>query len=482
MSLERMPSLSALAGRHTALSPQAIAHLNRLLGEWQTLADLAFADCLLLARTVDDRVVVLAQVRPYPAQTLYPHDEVGNLYEQAERPKATRALFEERIVREGDPEWRDGTPVRLESVPVIYQGEAIAVVSVEQNLATARTPSQLELAYLRAAGNLEQMIAEGAFPFETEEDNERELSPRVGDGFLEIDAAGIITYASPNAMSAYRRLGVTELTGVSLRDIGVGHKRVHNAMRAHRPTEDEVQADGAWVIRRFIPVVLEGTVRGCLGLVRDVTESRKRDRVIRSKDARLREIHHRVKNNLQTVASLLRISARRMDDPAARLHLEESVRRIQAIALVHETLALDPTQEVSFDEVATRIAAMVSQALVRPDIPVRLVIDGRAGDLESEIATPLSLILTELLQNAIEHGFAESGGTLQVRFYRDSERLTVEVCDDGSGLPDTFDISESRSLGLQIVQTMVSELHGTVRAEQVNPGARFVVEVPISEA
>lgn len=475
-----MPSLSALAGKHTALPPDAVGHLNRLLGEWQTLADLAFGDCLLLAPTVDGRLVVLAQVRPYPAQTLYPDDMVGAILPAVERRSAVRALEEARIIREGDPEWRSGTPVRQEAVPVIFSGKAIAAICVEQNLAAARTPSHLELAYLRAAGDLEQMIAEGVFPFETEEQTERELSPRVGDGFLQIDEAGVITYASPNAMSAYRRLGVSELIGCSLRDIGVGHKRVHNAMRAHRPTEDEITADGVWVIRRFIPVVLEGKVRGCLGLVRDVTESRKRDRVIRSKDARLREIHHRVKNNLQTVASLLRISARRMDHPDARLQLEESVRRVQAIALVHETLAQDPAHEVSFDEVATRIGAMVTQGLVRPDAPVRFIIDGRAGDLESEQATPLSLALTELLQNAIEHGFKDRGGTLKVRFTRDEDTLVVEVSDDGQGLPEDFDHASNASLGLQIVRSMVLELHGKVSAERLDPGALFRLEIPLS--
>jgi len=475
-------TLSAVAGRHTKLTPHQIAHLNRLLGEWQILADLAFADCLLFAWTADDRLVVLAQVRPYPAQTLYPEDEIGRLLMPLERPKVVRALTEQRIVREGDPEWRDGTPVRHETVPVRCDGEIVAVLSVEQNLATARTPSHLELAYLRAAGDLEQMISEGVFPFESQEDVERELSPRVGDGFLEIDATGVITYASPNAISAYRRLGVNELIGCSLRDIGVGHKRVDNAMRAHRTTEDEVHAEGAWVLRRFVPVVLDGEVRGCLGLVRDVTESRKRDRVIRSKDARLREIHHRVKNNLQTVASLLRIQARRLDSPEARLELEESVRRIQAIALVHETLAQDPNHEVSFDEVAMRIAAMVTQGLVRPDAPVRCVIEGRAGDLESDVATPLSLILTELLQNAIEHAFADRGGTVRVTFTRTPTSLLLEVIDDGAGLPDGFDLSVARSIGMQIVQTMAGELGGTVSATPADPGARFAVELPIADS
>lgn len=457
-----------------------MSHLHRLLGEWQTLADLSFADCLLLAPTLDGRFVVLAQVRPYPAQTLYPDDLVGLVVPTASRPKVARALDEHRIVREGEPEWRSGTPIREEAIPVTFEGACIAAISVEQNLGAARTPSHLELAYLRAAGDLEQMIAEGTFPYGVDDHHERELSPRVGDGFLEIDPNSVIRYASPNAVSAYRRLGIPEIVGRSLREIGIGHKRVDNAMRAHRPTEDEVEADGAWVLRRFIPVVIEGELRGCIGLVRDVTESRKRDRAISMRDARLREIHHRVKNNLQTIASLLRIQARRMPSPEARQQLEESVRRISAIALVHDTLAQDPGQQVGFDDVARRVGDMVTGALSRPDSRIRFVVEGRAGDLPSDIATPMSLVLTELLQNALEHAFGDGPGTIRVRLQREEEQLLVEVSDDGRGLPADLDLEASGSLGLQIVKTMVTEMGGTVEAEALERGSRFVVVVPVT--
>lgn len=445
------------------------------------MADLAFADCLLVAPTVDGRMVVLAQVRPYPAQTLYPDDLVGLVVPASSRPKVARALAEHRIVREGEPEWRSGTPVREEAIPVMREGVAISAISVEQNLASARTPSHLELAYLRAAGDIEQMIAEGIFPFGTEEQLDRELSPRVGDGFLEIDANSVIAYASPNAVSAYRRLGVPEIIGRSLREIGVGHKRVDNAMHAHRPTEDEVESDGAWVLRRFIPVLIEGELRGCIGLVRDVTESRKRDRAITLRDARLREIHHRVKNNLQTIASLLRIQARRMPSPEARQQLEESVRRISAIALVHDTLAQDPGQQVSFDDVARRVGDMVTGALSRPDARIRFVVEGRAGDLSSDVATPMSLVLTELIQNALEHAFDDRAGTIRLVLAREAEALTVEVSDDGRGLPADFDIEQAGSLGLQIIRTMVLEMGGTVEAFALDEGSRFRVWVPVTE-
>ena len=476
-----MTVLSSLAGRHTTLSAREVDHLHRLLGEWQLLADLAFADLLLLAPVVDrSAFVVLGQVRPYPAQTLYPEDMVGAILDSRDRPKAAQSIGEKRIVSEGDPEWREGTPIREVTIPVMFEGEPVAVITAEQNLASARTPSHLELSYLRAAAAIEQMIAEGTFPFVTEEEGERELSPRVGDGFLELDAELKITYASPNAVSAYRRLGMTSnLQDENLPDLPIPHYRIVDLLLDNVPVEDEIEISGAWVLRRFIPLVLGGERRGAIGFVRDITESRLRDRMLLIKDATIREIHHRVKNNLQTVASLLRLQARRLGTNEARAELEESVRRISSIALVHETLSRESTENVEFDRVAQRVLEMVESSLVHPDRPVRLSLEGSAGELPSEVATPLSLILTELLQNAVEHAFAERGGTVTVELKREDPTLLVSVRDDGAGLPNGFTLDKGANLGLQIVRTLLIELQGEIRVWS-DGGTTVELSIPLA--
>lgn len=476
-----MSVLSALAGRHTTMDPREVDILHRLLGEWQLLADLSFADLLLWGKVVgDDDYVVLAQVRPYPAQTLYLDDMVGRIVRATERRKVGLAFTQNRIVREGDPEWREGIPIREETVPVPFGGTPIAVISIEQNLATARTPSHLELSYLRAAGDLEQMIAEGTFPFVAEEQSDRELSPRVGDGFLSLDREFKVTYASPNAVSAYRRLGVTSnLVDSEITATSADHRHVVDVLAAGRPVEDEVERGGAFVLRRFIPVIIGGQRRGAIGLIRDVTESRRRDRLLSIKDATIREIHHRVKNNLQTVASLLRLQARRLGSPEAREALEESVRRISSIALVHETLSVEATDRVEFDHVAQRIIEMAEESLVHPERDVRFSLSGSAGDLPSDLATPVSMILTELIQNAVQHAFATRGGNVWIELKRTDPGLVMLVRDDGVGLPEGFDPQTSGNLGLQIVRTLANEIGASLdmRAEG---GTCVELRVPVS--
>ncbi|MGH2829859.1 MAG: sensor histidine kinase [Actinomycetota bacterium] len=474
-----MSALRFLARRTTTLSDGDVAHLARLLADWQLLADLNFADLLLFAPAREGGFVILAQVRPYPAQTLYQEDMVGQSV--ARRPRVQTALEEGRIVREGDPEWREGTPIREEAIPVRLGDRVVAVISSEQNLATARTPSQLELSYLQAAGELAQMIADGEFPFD-EDEPEQEVSPRVGDGFVRIDAHGLIMYASPNAVSAYRRLGVTaNLVGEELGSLGIDEGALLERVHAGRPVSIEIEANGAWVLRRFIPIVHRGSYEGALGFIRDTTDLRRRDRMLLLKDATIREIHHRVKNNLQTVASLLRMQTRRVGSSEAKEALEESIRRISSIALVHETLSQDSHELVGFDSVAQRVLDMVGESLAGPDRPVRFSLAGSAGDLTSDVATPLALILNELCQNAVDHAFGPEGGTVAVTLERRGLAVRMTVADDGRGLPQGFTLEETASLGLQIVRTLVeSELGGKIDMT-ADGGTIAMVDIPLAQ-
>jgi hypothetical protein len=164
------------------------------------------------------------------------------------------------------------------------------------------------------------MIAAGLFPW-PESDPANLHSPRVNDGMLRLGRSGKVTYASPNALSAYRRLGLTadlagrELAPLTVRLCASAGPKDDSLMlaasgRAH--LEIEIEANGSVVQMRSIPLTVDGARAGALILLRDVTELRNRERELITKDATIREIHHRVKNNLQTVAALLRLQARRM--------------------------------------------------------------------------------------------------------------------------------------------------------------------------
>jgi two-component system, sensor histidine kinase PdtaS len=493
-----MSVLQDLLHNRSGLRSAAVDHLQLLLGEWQILADLSFADLLLWVPVPapDGRpaYVCVGQMRPYTAQTIYTDDQVGQVFPLTARPMIGRALSEGRVIRDTDPDWSTGVPVREEAIPVRFSGEIIAVVTREANVSTARSPSQLELTYLQSAGDLAQMLAEGMFPHPGGVHEEREHSPRVGDGIMRIDHLGVVEYASPNAISAFRRLGSLDgVMGQHLSEFDPSPKRFLDALEEGFPVDSEIERQGVVIVRRFIPLRRRGEVTGALLLVRDVTELRRHERELRVKDATIREIHHRVKNNLQTVASLLRLQGRRLRSDEAREALSESVRRISSIALVHETLSQESRELVHFLEIAERIVGMLGDGLLGPDTRVSFELEGDSGELPAEVATPLALVLTELLQNSVEHAWPRRGrdadgegdaadavveGRVTVAFDRSPKTLQVVVSDNGVGLPDEA-VETYSNLGLQIARTLVeSELGGAFGAHNAD-GACFELILPL---
>ncbi len=490
-----MPSLTALVRDHTDLVAEDVAWLQLLQADWQIIADLSFADLVLWLPDRDGAGFWAAgQMRPTTGPTAYVDDVIGTFVPIGRRPMIDAAHAEGRLVREGDPEWRDDVPVRVETIPVLRAGRVIAVVARNTNLLGVRTPSRLELSYLQTAADLTQMISTGHFPAPGQRSDHAD-TPRVGDGFLRVDHAGRVVYASPNALSVYRRLGLSgDLAGLSLadltRDLVPPRRRPDEETlsavlggRAHRDTE--IGTDGVSLIVRSIPLRPLGEHIGALILVRDVTDLRRRDRELVTKDATIREIHHRVKNNLQTVAALLRLQARRMDSEPARLALEEAVRRVGSIAIVHETLSQAVEEDVSFDEIFDPLSRMVTDvSAVGSRLRVRR--DGAFGVLPSETATALAMVLTELLQNAVEHGYdaedADVQGEIVLTVRRAGGRLHLTIDDDGRGLPDGFDLDRSTNLGLSIVRTLVeSELGGQLELgpRTPPPGTRAALDIAV---
>ncbi|MEP9414450.1 sensor histidine kinase [Gordonia sp. VNQ95] len=496
-----MSTLADLLAEHTTLSDHAAAHLQRLVAEWQLLADLSFADFVLSVRTESSDIVSVAQCRPNTASTVFPADEVGTVVDPAKNPQVPRAFEERRILRDEDPTWFGAMAIRREAVPVGYDGAVIGVLTRAVDLTHPRLPSPLELAYQDCANDLCQMVSDGTFP--QLEGNPRGLStPRAGDGFVRVDARGMVVYSSPNALSAFHRMGWTaELTGARLSAVTASlltdpfdsedaALMIDAAAGVSAPPAGpyrdvgmrmEADARRASVLLRAVPLRPRGESTGAIVLIRDVTEVKRRDLALISKDATIREIHHRVKNNLQSVSALLRLQARRTSNAEARAALTEAVRRVGSIALVHELLSGSVDEEVDLDEAVDRLVpTLVDVASGERPVMVRRV--DRLGVLASDLAMPLVMVLTELIQNAIEHGFAAErpDALIEIRADRDVRRLRILVRDNGSGLPEGFDLASSDRLGLRIVQTLVSiELGGEVSAGPNPVGAGTQVEITV---
>jgi two-component sensor histidine kinase len=466
-----MATLGELTRQHTDLDRDEIDHLQRLIGEWGLLADLSFADLLLYVPGSDGKWYVVAHVRPATGQTIYHYDYVGTVAAGQELPLLTKAFGEGEIVEgelvvDGVPE-----PVRMMAVPVRKGDHAIGVLTREWSSRSSRQPGELERTYVGMFQRFASMISEGTFPFQGPV-ADSSAAPRVGDGVMALDEDARVRFASPNAVSALHRVGIgANAVGMRLAELGFNDSPVRLAYETKLPVIEEFeQTADVILLVRCMPVLAtvsgqETRVTGGLLLVRDVTEVRKRDKLLLSKDATIREIHHRVKNNLQTISSLLRLQGRRLNSEEAKAAVAESVRRIRTIALVHETLSREPGDDVAFLEIVRPLLRLAEEGLQSPDRPVRFTVQGEGGRLPSTIATPLSVVLTELLQNAVDHGFPEgsAGGDVVVVLDNSDGVLKIRVINDGRSLEPGFELNKATGLGLSIVRTLVTtELDGTI--------------------
>ncbi len=196
------------------------------------------------------------------------------------------------------------------------------------------------------------------------------------------------------------------------------------------------------------------------------------------KSAIIQEMHHRVKNNLQQVASLLRLQMHYAGERSVEQVLSESLNRILAIASVHELLTREDLDIISVKKIAEQIIQATQQGILAPSKHIIMKIEGPDILLPSAQATSVSLILNELVQNAVEHGFGEGmdDGEIRIALAEDKKQFTLTVANDGTPLPEGFDIRKTDSLGLQIVESLVrGDLQG--RFLLANEGDRTVASV-----
>ena len=483
-----MPSMSEIVAEHTDLDESDQRRLKLLVSEWQLLADLSFSDLVLWVPDHDPNVYwAAAQVRPTTAATSLFDDVVGDLIAYSPEHLVSDAFVSGSMTRTSEGKLQAGMPVDTRAIPVKLGERVIAVVEQHTSVLGTRSPSVLEQAYLDTGDQLAQMVSTGAFP--TPGETNLAMNPRVGDGFIRVDAAGDVEYASPNALSAYRRLGlIGDLVDEHLPTLtadffpasnGPVDDSVRSVLSGRASRRAELVSGDAHLMLRVIPLVEEEVRVGAIVLCRDVSDLRSKERQLVTKDATIREIHHRVKNNLQTVAALLRMQARRMTSDEARVALEDATSRVASIAIVHETLSQAFDEIVDFDRVADGLLRMVGDVSASwGGVSARR--EGSFGAVSADVATSLAMVVTELCQNAVEHGLADSSGEVRVVPSTADGHLHIEISDDGRGLPPDFDARQSRSLGLSIVSTLVAEMKGTFTLDNRTdgPGTLAVVDIP----
>jgi two-component sensor histidine kinase/PAS domain-containing protein len=481
-----------------SLTEEDITFLQKIGQDLSILADLSRADVLMYCPLTADRAVLVAQASPHSILPIYGKPAMDRQVTFVDEPAVIRALveghrgFTEVRRRIGDRESPEkAAPIVQETHPIrASDGRVIAAICIETNLIERERHRRRSKVFQKALKQFQETVLTGNLL-----GAEQLTSFAEHDGVVVVDTQHRIQYISGIATSLYRKLGYAgDLLKYRIEDLELDdHGLVLEAMEQGRCLEAETRVGDLVWVKKALPFFSPGRrvrrllgragtawrLEGVLLTVRDETEARRQEEELRVKVAMIQEIHHRVKNNLQVIASLLRLQARRTDTPEVQVALSESVNRILSVAVVHEFLSYNSASVINLREVAQRIVDQIMEGVMDPEARIRFRLTGPSIYLSAQKATACALVLNELLLNAVEHGYENRDvGKVTIDLVDDGEWVTIEVGDDGAGLPPGFDLEDQGGLGLRIVRTLVQgDLKGdfSLHAEK---GVRAIATFP----
>lgn len=503
------------AQTYVGLTERDIALLHQIEASLPLTADISRADVLLFCQFDPHRFQVFGHGAPASISSLYRRSAVNRIFTEEEQPLVYRALREGAGGRYRKQVLTDGAPVIQEVIPIHNAARrVIAALVIETNMIEHERHKRRNGQFRKALRWLHLMVARG------EIETGQNLS-RFGpfDGIYMVNTERQVVYLSGIAANLFRSIGL--LTDLRRHHVSalepMDEELVEQSLRAQRclekPRETE---DGRLWVRKVVPLrapprswqrirrrflwprswskdnSLE--MDAALVLVHNATEAVQKQRELNVKSALIQELHHRVKNNLQTIAALLRMQARRCQSDEARQYLNDAVNRVLSVSVIHEFLSQDGHHPINIKDVCKRIATQVQQVASGPGQVIDIQVNGPNIRLPASQATAAALVVNELLLNAMEHGISDRpDGRISIALTDLGDQAQLVIQDNGAGLPANFTLDDSPSLGLQIIRTLVTDdLKGQLLIEPADgngmndltpttggsPGTRAVIRFP----
>ncbi|MFP3895662.1 MAG: sensor histidine kinase [Anaerolineales bacterium] len=465
--------------------------LRKIGKDMPILSDLCRADLLLFCAVGEGEALIIGQWRPHSSSPLYEDSYIGMSVGEEAYPQVLQALRGNVKPRKVHTVDINGATVARQVFPVYGEDDAIIAAMVKDAYWLAHERHRRRnKAFQSALCDFITMVLHGDV-----RGADSLSSFGEHDGIVYIDSRGFIKYVSGIAAELYRHLGYRD--SLLNRPIGeiatVDEELVREAVETGRCIERETEEGESIWVRKALPIRVRRPSsmferlfsleekdlqpKGVLVLCHDATEALETQREIESKTAMVREVHHRVKNNLQVIASIMRLQARRAASEETRIALEESVNRILSVAVVHDFLSSNAQGTINVQDIARRIVNQTRESLIGPDKAITLVVKGPDIWLSAERATRCALIINELVQNAIEHGMVDrDAGSVDVEFIDHGEKVTLVVSDSGRGLGSEFDLERDAHLGLNMVQRMVERDLGGQFKLSSTVGTRATIE------
>ncbi|WP_300671335.1 histidine kinase N-terminal domain-containing protein [Desulfoluna sp.] len=471
--------IEELCRKYNDLTVKDIAKLTSVAENLSIIADCTGADIFIDCITRDpDEAVVVAQAKPNSRDSLYAGSVVGEMAYRSKEPAVLRTLEVGMPTTDMWAVTQENKNVRQNVSPIKNdEGRVIGVLIAEKDVTDhVKTRNNLSVLSRTTEQLMEALMTSRA--------GAPSLPYHDSDGIVMFNETGVSTYVNPVAEAIFRKLGyLDKLEGIHFSNMVLDQVLYQDILEKRQLSHNEVKV-GSLVLNIKYAVMQnrDFNVSGVVMLIRDETDVKAQEKELILKSVAIREIHHRVKNNLQTIASLLRLQSRRVDDASAKTAFSESISRVLSIAATHEILAQNGVDDVDLLTMLQRIKSSIVDYSMVGGKEVQVFTQGDTFMCNSDTATSIALVANEVIQNSLKHAFkGRDKGRIYVEIGKASSYGSIVITDDGVG----FDVSQVRegALGTRIVNIIVKDkLHGTLTTESGEGGTKVFFDFPLDEA
>jgi len=444
--------LRSLCKTHTQLNDAEITYLETLGGFLPIIAEMVDADIFIDCITRNpDAAIVVAEANA--KHSMYRDTVVGQLAYRKNEPAALRTLdigiptFELKAITQED------ITVKQNVVAIRWEEKVIGVLIMERDV----TRDYADKRNMQILAETAEQLAQALMIQNATRNNANHITNYVADAILIADQTGHVIYSNPGAQKLYEALGYREsILGMHFDNVVLDSSTLVEIKDKEYLEIDEVRIGSLTLNIKYSIMKQNNQEVGLVIHIRDITDVKNKEKELILKSVAIREIHHRVKNNLQTIASLLRIQSRRITDENAKKAFQESINRVLSIAVTHELLAQNGVDDVDIKDILTNIvkgAMLFSKSM---NFKLNVEIRGDSVNINSEKATSIALVVNELVQNCVEYAFiGRTKGDIIITIEKGEFISTVIVADDGIG----FQSSKVKigSLGLSIVEQLIKD-------------------------
>ncbi|MCG8499749.1 MAG: histidine kinase N-terminal domain-containing protein [Firmicutes bacterium] len=464
--------LKKLCETYTNLLASDVQNLQKIEEFLPTIADLVRADVFIDCLTEDaNKAIVVAEAKPNTCESMYKYTVVGKYAFRENEPAALRTLEVGMPTRDLKAVTQENKTVRQNTIPIKNEkGDVIGVLIMEQDITNhVKRNRQMELLSLTT-----EQLSETLHSLK---DNEHIITHHINEAIIIFDKQGVATYANPGAVELFQKLGYKDgIIGMHFNNLALNRISFEKIITDLSSEVIEVAVGNLSLRVKYAAMKQMDAVVGVSMLIDDMTEAREKEKELILKSVAIKEIHHRVKNNLQTIASLLRLQSRRIDNDLVNKSFDESISRILSIAVTHELLAQKGVDDVDIKTIISKIKDNTMYYGLPPDKDIRILVEGDRFIVNSDKATSIALVINELLQNCLKHAFeGKNQGLIEICLQKGTLYSSISVIDNGIGF--NIELVEAESLGWNIVRRIVEEkLSGHFNVESNQYGTKIMFD------